>query len=82
MFYLFKYITYNTDGANPTPGVYTYTSQSEAVANFHSTIGAAMKQANVASALAVILNERGEAIKRERYVAEVTTSSAVVEGID
>ena len=64
-YYLIEITTY----VNDTPdakGIYSYDSETDAVANFHSKMGGAMKNSNYASELVrVILPALKKAIKTE-----------------
>lgn len=51
--------------------VYEYATLNEAVANFHSKLGAAMKSALFTSELVMVINSDGGIHKSEKYVAEV-----------
>ena len=71
-YYLTEITTYN-NGTADAAGVYAYDDKDLAVANFHSKMGGAMKNANYASELLVVLSETGETIKREYWVRPVPT---------
>lgn len=51
--------------------VYEYATLNEAVANFHSKLGAAMKSNLFTSELVMVINSDGGIHKSEKYVAEV-----------
>lgn len=50
-------------------GVYTYETEHDAVASFHSKLGTAMKSALYTSELIMVLDADGKVVKREKYVA-------------
>ncbi len=51
--------------------IYEYATLNEAVANFHSKLGSAMKSALYTSELVMVVNSDGGIHKSEKYVAEV-----------
>ena len=66
-FFLIEITTYN-DGKNDAKGVYDYATLDEAVANFHSKMGEAMKNETYASELLMIINSEGGVHKIEKYI--------------
>lgn len=71
MFYLIEITTY-VDGTPTAKGVYGYETQTEAVANFHSKMGGAMKNANYASELVMVINNVGAVIASDYFARTVT----------
>lgn len=49
--------------------VYSYETEHDAVASFHSKLGTAMKSALYTSELIMVLDADGKVVKREKYVA-------------
>lgn len=60
-FYVMEITTYN-DGTKDAAAVYTYESQDEAVANYHSKMGGAMKNAKYQSELITVTAGNGNVI--------------------
>jgi hypothetical protein len=71
-YYLTEITTYNNGTADAT-GIYPYDDKDLAVANFHSKMGGAMKNANYASELLVVMSGSGELVKRDYWVRPVPT---------
>lgn len=51
--------------------IYEYATLNEAVANFHSKLGSAMKSNLFTSELVMVINSDGGIHKSEKYVADV-----------
>lgn len=65
-FYLIE-ITRYVDNTPEAKGVYTYDNESDAIANFHSKMGGAMKNSNYAFELVHVINEYGVVIRSETF---------------
>lgn len=78
-YYLFEATSYNS-GEKDSIGVYTYDNPEEAVANFHSKMGVAMKNQTYASELLVVLNSDGLICKIEKFVRKA--ADAEVSNVD
>jgi len=65
-FYLIE-ITKYVDNTPDAKAIYSYDSQDEAVANFHTKLGGAMKNANYAFELCHVINDYGVVIKTETF---------------
>lgn len=65
-YYLIEITTY-VDGTADAKGIYSYDSETDAVANFHSKMGGAMKNANYASELVQVISGSGKVIKPAEY---------------
>lgn len=65
-YYLSMIINYN-DGTKDAPSIYTYTTESEASANFHRQMGNWMLKDNVQHIVAVVFADDGRIIKDETY---------------
>lgn len=50
---------------------YAYNTQNEAIANFHSKLGVAMKSDLYDSDLCMVIDENGSVLKREKYIKSV-----------
>lgn len=59
--------------------IYEYATLNEAVANFHSKLGAAMKSNLYTSELVMVINSDGGIHKSEKYVAEVAEVTETTE---
>lgn len=59
--------------------IYEYATLNEAVANFHSKLGAAMKSNLFTSELVMVINSDGGIHKSEKYVAEVAEVTETTE---
>lgn len=68
MFYLIEISTGDSQVAGKA--VYSYTSEKDALASFHTKLGNAMKSPLYQSELVVVLDENGVLIKQEKYNAE------------
>lgn len=68
-FYLVEITTYE-DGIPTATGIYAYDNEIDAVANFHSKMGGAMKNANYATELLIVLNENGGIVKDEQFIRD------------
>lgn len=71
MFYLIEIA--HGDSKIEGKGIYTYESQREAMANFHSKLGVAMKSDLYTSDVLVVINQMGDTIAKECYVAPQPT---------
>lgn len=60
-------------------GIYEYATLNEAVANFHSKLGVAMKSDLYDSDLIMVVNSDGGIHKSEKFVREVATVEEVAE---
>lgn len=69
MFYLIEITTGDSKIAGKA--VYSYETENEAVANFHSKMGQAMKSDLFNTELCVVIDEDGKVIKREKYVKDM-----------
>lgn len=69
MFYLIEIATGDSKIAGKA--VYSYETENEAVANFHSKMGQAMKSDLFNTELCVVIDEDGKVIKREKYVKDI-----------
>lgn len=58
MYHLIE-ITNYVDGTKESKGIYSYDSRTDAIANFHSKMGGAMKHANYKSEMLMVIDERG-----------------------
>lgn len=67
--YLIEITTY-VDGSPEGKGIYVYDTETDAVANFHSKMGGAMKNANYATELLIVINENGGIVKDEQFIRE------------
>ena len=65
-YYLIEITTYVDETAD-AKGIYSYDSETDAVANFHSKLGAAMKNSNYASELVQVISGSGKVIKPAEY---------------
>ena len=70
MFYLVEITTY-LNGTPDAKGIYSYDTETDAVANFHSKMGGAMKNNNYASELVQVISGSGQVIKTEYWVRPV-----------
>lgn len=66
MFYLIELVTYN-NGTADSKGIYNYDTEELAIANFHSKLGGAMKNATYESELLVVMNDDGGIIRDEKW---------------
>ena len=66
-YYLIEVTTY-VDGTPTAKAIYGAYSEKDAVANFHSKLGGAMKNDNYATELVMVVSEQGAVIKSEYYV--------------
>ena len=69
MFYLIEIAT--GDAKIAARSIFTYDNEKDAVANFHSRLGMAMKSDLYESDLCMVINENGAVIKREKYTKPV-----------
>jgi len=70
MHYLIEVTNYN-DGTAEAKGMYSYTTLDEAVANFHSKMGGAMKNDTYASELLMVVTNTGAVVKSEYWVRAI-----------
>ena len=56
-------------------GIYEYATEKEAVAMFHSKLGSAMKSDLFETELIMVIDEFGNVLKCERYIAETTEAA-------
>lgn len=66
-YYLIELTTY-ADGTNPSRSIYGAYSELEAKANFHQKMGGAMKNANYATELLMVISEAGNIVMNEYFV--------------
>lgn len=66
MFYLVEVSTGDTKIT--AKAIYTFATETEAIANFHSKLGAAMKSDLFDTELCIVIDENGTVIKREKYI--------------
>lgn len=67
MYKLIELTNYN-DGTKPSQGIYTYDTQEEAVANFHTKLGGAMKNAIYESEMLLVIDITGAVIEHKYWV--------------
>lgn len=66
---MFYVIEISTGDAKITgKGIYSYETEHDAVATFHSKLGTAMKSDLYESDLIMVIDADGKVIKREKYV--------------
>lgn len=70
-FYVFEATTYN-DGTKDAVGIYTYDNLNAAKSVYHTKMGGAMKNANIASELLVVMDDCGAEYEVEKHTADVT----------
>lgn len=70
MNYLIEITNYN-DGTAVSKGIYEYATKMEAVANFHSKMGGAMKNEKYASELLIVVTNTGAVVKNEYWVRPI-----------
>lgn len=70
MNYLIEVTNYN-NGTPVAKGMYEYATEMEAIANFHSKMGGAMKNATYASELLMVVTNTGAVIKSEYWVRPI-----------
>lgn len=70
MNYLIEVTNYN-DSTPVAKGMYEYKTEMEAIANFHSKMGGAMKNENYASELLMVVTNTGAVVKREYWVRPI-----------
>lgn len=70
MYYLIEIVNY-VDGTPVSKGMYSFDTEKDAIANFHSKMGGAMKNDNYASELLVVMTNTGAVVKSEYYVKPV-----------
>lgn len=59
MFRVIEVTTYN-DGTNTSQGMYPYEDDNLAIANFHSKMGSAMKNAKCQTEMLMVITEEGK----------------------
>lgn len=64
MFYLIEIST--GDAKIAARSIYTYDNEKEAIANFHTKLGIAMKSDLYTTDLCMVIDENGSVIKREK----------------
>ncbi len=72
MNYLIEVTNYN-DGTPVATGMYPYETEMEAIANFHSKMGGAMKNEKYASELLMVVTNTGAVVKSEYWVRPIET---------
>lgn len=70
MNYLIEITNYN-NGTAVSKGIYEYATEMEAIANFHSKMGGAMKNATYASELLMVVTNTGAVVKSEYWVRPI-----------
>lgn len=68
-YYVMEITNYN-DGTAEAKGVYAYDTQDEAIANYHSKMGGAMKNAKYESELITVTAGNGVVIKTDFWTRE------------
>lgn len=76
-YYLIEITTY-VDETPDAKGIYSYDTETDAVANFHSKMGGAMKNANYASELVQVISGTGKVIKTEFWARPIEVTSEPV----
>lgn len=71
-FYLVE-VTKYVDGTADAKAIYTYDTETEAIANFHSKMGGAMKNANYAFEMLHVISDYGVVVKTEYFERAVET---------
>ena len=66
MFYVIEIAT--GDAKITGKGIYSYETEHDAVATFHSKLGTAMKSDLYETDLIMVIDAEGKVIKREKYV--------------
>ena len=70
-FYVIEIANYN-DGTAESKGIYSYATQEEAIATFHSKMGGAMKNTKYESELLMVIRTDGGVIRSEKWNREHT----------
>ena len=70
MNYLIEVTNYN-DGTPVAKGMYEYKTENEAIANFHSKMGGAIKNEKYASELLMVVTYAGAVVKNEYWVRPI-----------
>lgn len=73
MFYLIEIATGDSKIAGKA--IYSYNSEVEATAVFHSKLGSAMKSDLYDSELVMVIDESGATIKKEKYIKFILEES-------
>ncbi len=73
--YLIIEYTKYIDGTADSKAIYTFDSENEALATFHSKMGGAMKNVNYAFELLHVINEYGVDIKSEYFERTVNQTN-------
>lgn len=61
MFYLIE-LSRTTESQNTAKAIYEYSTREEAVANFHTKLGGAMKNASFVYEMVMVINDHGAVI--------------------
>ena len=77
-FYLIEITGENT--GKVSKAIYEYNTLNEAVANFHSKLGAAMKSELYNSELVMVINSEGGVHMSEKYTKPIPAEEPVAEG--
>lgn len=70
-YFLINIETYN-DGSADSKAIYTYATQDDAIAAYHSKLGSAMKNAKCRTVLCMVISETGNVVKQEFWLREAT----------
>lgn len=63
-------IEITTKAEKTEKGIYEYSTENEAIANFHSKMGGAMKNKDYFAELLMVIDDNGAVLKVEKYTAE------------
>lgn len=69
MFYLIEIAT--GDAKIAARSIFTYDNEKDAIANFHSRLGMAMKSDLYTADLCMVIDENGTVLKREKYTNSI-----------
>ena len=69
-YYVLKVEKFNDETADKK-AIYTFDTKTEAIANFHSYLGASMKTENLSQCMYIVIDDNGDDYKREAYTAPV-----------
>lgn len=69
MFYLIEIAT--GDAKIAARSIFTYDNEKDAIANFHSRLGMAMKSDLYTTDLCMVIDENGTVLKREKYANSI-----------
>lgn len=64
---MFHLIEITTTAGTPSKAIYSYNTKKEAVANFHSKLGAQMKSASCNAELVMVIDDDGAVHACEKY---------------